>query len=514
MNKANKECIRLGDDSSLSRSGKVLEFADSVLVGWCIAGVILAMLSATVSTAFSHGLVVCFAALTLLVYWTIRVGLLRIKNYGAFLFMTSICLSVSVVVLFNGPQISDFYSQIEYARDFLRGNPLAFHVPFFEDWPDLLGYTLVETLLLCICDKVMFIKLFEAACTSAIVVVAYSCMRLLSREPFARIASLCLVLFPMFNVINCTANNQILSALLALLSVRVYMSIRAGLSSNSVIFRLLTCGILLAWARFVRPDAVLVLLALCISCVYSIVQRREPLRSSAAKAVMVGLCAMLVSYFILPVGINGLLLDAGIKSPNEGNAHVVINKLVIGTDPETDGGWSSTYGDKIQQKMAAESMSYDEAGVAIVAERIVQPEQICSLVLGKSARLWWEDANSFALHDAPQNIRTLAFASDKTFVLLLLIGLSLSGVAFLRAKRLGFSDEADNLRMLLLIIALTMAAYLFIEVQARYMYFGYIILFIIGSNALEGMLLEINKRDGSRLLSRLLERYGSRRIQS
>lgn len=266
------------------------------------------------------------------------------KHFSVKLVMFSFILYALVVVAFHTPQTNDFWAQLEAARSFMAGNTEAFHTEYFEKWPDLPNYALVEVVLLSICDSDVFVQVFQAGCMSASLLFVYKLLMIFVSFRTASVSSMLLGLLPVFVLTVGSTTNQILSATLSLAAIYCFCCIRN--TSAPLGHRLLgyiACGALLAGARFVRPDAVLVEVALLVVL---LVSRKKQLGETGDKEGRLKIAAVLalsLSYLLIGAMLTGALYASGVYSERATGENVTFNKLLSGTDLESRGRVSSYY---------------------------------------------------------------------------------------------------------------------------------------------------------------------------
>lgn len=447
-----------------------------------IVGLAFALLCGNGSVDFS--VLVGVAAILFFVYWFL--GRREYKYYPVFLFLGTFALCNIIIFVVQNPQVSDFQTQLESARSFMEGNWTAYHTPFYEIWPDQISYSLIEVLLLSICNKIAFVKIFEAACTAGIAVITYFCIREEFSQKTAQYSSAVLALFPTISFAVGSANNQMLSALLCMVALYLFVFARHRMESRKkLIVCYAICGLIVAVARFVRPDAVLVVVAMLIVIIFVSRGKDADLKGRRrANVIWKGFSALslVAAYFIIGSIITLSLGAVGIMSPEATGDRVIVNKLVMGTNSETSGAWSSDYIDRIEEKAENEGKSYQEAAMGIVVEQVSPPNSVSALLIKKAQSLWWGSSLSFNLIEADPAVANWLAKFDKGIVFFLI---SLSMVSLWARSRTRSEDFVDNTFLVYsLILVMTILAYCILEVQPRYLYFGYIIMFIMAADGI------------------------------
>ncbi len=460
----------------------------SFIVKTAVAICSLGLLAALLCCNFSLNIGVLCGSAALWAIGGFLVGKREIARFPLWLFCTSFAFYLLVILVIQSPQVSDFLFLVNSARDFIDGNAEAFHATYVNDWPDLCAAGIVDVIMLSIVNKIAFIKVCQAAASSAMCVLVYLILREITAKKYAQAGSTLLAIFPLFTFSIEMANNQVLSALFCMgalyLFIR-YAQRRHTLSTSRAIALAGLMGFLVAIARFIRPDAVLAIIALAISLlIFAFNTRkdqtdRKPIKILGAFAPT--LSALLI--YVLATSLLSFSLHAtGIASDEQHGENVAFNKLLMGTNLETSGGWSTDYQKLNTQRSQREGVSYREAAIRTIVERITDPGYTADLAVKKLQRLWWTNSETFNLNHLNGSIHAYITAIEKSWVLLLIIA---NLALFARLwKRKCTLTETQYLLPFIGILALTICAYLLIEVQPRYLYFAYIIMFILATVAI------------------------------
>lgn len=409
------------------------------------------------------------------------------RHFSLILFGGSLLFYIFVVIGFHTPQTNDFAVQIEAARNFMAGNAEAFHTEYFEKWPDLPNYAPIEVALLSICDADIFIQIFQAVCMSVTLLFVYKLLIMFVDFRVASISSMLLAFLPIFVLTVGSTTNQILSATLTLAAVYCFCYIRRGsFLLNRKIAGYVTCGILLAVARFVRPDAVLVEAALLIVLIVSRNERLGKGPSGKGYWKIAAISGLLLSYLLVGSMLTGGLYGSGVYSDRATGENVTFNKLLSGTDLESRGRVSSYYITENEKRAERDGVSYNTAVLETLLERAESPGYVLALEIEKAKTLWWNDPFTHCLYDSHPSTQEFAYDVHKACTILL-ISVNLIALGARRAKR----RIPDVYLVALVVLALTFCAYALIEVQPRYLYFAHIVMLITGAPGLEWLLAKI-----------------------
>lgn len=473
-------------DSSKSPLGIIFEICSII----CVAFLVFALLCGTNAVNISS--VIGVAIISIAIFIASKHAK---KNYfSILLFSVSFVFYVFVIFVIDTPQTNDFAVQIEAARQFIAGNPEAFHTPYFEAWPDFPNYAILEIALLSISDSAVFIQIFQALCMSLTLVCSYKLLLDLCDFRIASFVVLLLFFFPTFVFTIGSTTNQILSACLSIIAILLFCkSRRSNCKTAKMLMLFALCGLLVALARFVRPDAVLVEVAIVASAL--LVPGKIKLHKTKEIFFRIGSVLVLaLTYILVGMLISGLLYSTGIISDKATGDRVVYNKLLSGTDLDSAGRVSSYYIKNTEEKSKAENISYQEAASKVILERMTSPGYVCALEVKKAETLWWDDPFTHCLYDTYPEIEDWIKNIDKACVFFLILMVIL---AFAQCR----TRKITDLRMILYLILLeTFCAYFLIEVQPRYMYFAYIVMFILSADGFCFLWDRLHKKDSKKAL--------------
>lgn len=454
-------------------------FLIKALSVWCLVGLLFALACSFGASVNLFGSFVCITIIAILLLGAFSNDQ---SHFPIIVFLISLGCYAAIVTLLNYPQISDYEFQIDVARSFLQGDSKAFQNDYFIQYPHFVGYTLLETAILAITHKVVFIKLFEALCSSLILVVFYFIIIEFVRPKIAKVAVCLLALFPAFVLMNNVAGNQILACLLTLIAVSIFLkAIRCREAKKAIIYSCLN-GLVLSVACFIRPDSILMLAALALVGIFLPASSLKSADCSDVKTLpkrIAGACTIIVPMFAVFFAFDVLkdlaLAQTDIFHPNPKLKSLLSHKLVMGLNPASNGMWYQSYLNDINQTAAEFDLSLDDAAMKIVFDRLQNFPDILSLIVGKAKVLWWDSSFFFALTGAPKNLSDLFYFVDKGFVLLLVISNIVAIAALFKAE----SVSKNPLGIIAtLILGFALLAYLLTEVQARYLYLPYIFMFI------------------------------------
>lgn len=149
-------------------------------------------------------------------------------------------------------------------------------------------------------------------------------------------------------------------------------------------------------------------------------------------------------------------------------------KIAVGTNNASGGAWSKELVERSEAKIES-GMTPSEAHWEMVRENTKDWQKNVDTLVKKNRILWWGDSTLFAtvhLREAHPALAGFLLAFDRAWKVFLLLGLLGSLALMARRERISAAE-----RLLLLVFVGTFLAYQIIEVQPRYVYFCYIVMF-------------------------------------
>lgn len=410
-----------------------------------------------------------------------------LKYFPLLLFLSSTTVYIIMTILVDNPPTSDFLMQLESAQGFVAGNIQVYTDPYYEMYPWQIGWSLIEVFLLGLWNSTYIIKIFQCLCASGILVLVYLLVSESNGKKIAQFTSVALACFPTFFIMTGILTNQVLSAFLYLLGLFLLFSKNIPNKLRRSWMRVCGASLLFALGNFIRPDGIVVVVACIAAFLWS--QQVSPYhKMELSKAIKYGL-GLTISYLLI-----GALLSYSLEltslNPSGNTKADTTWKFAIGTNNESSGTWSMAAVERVNEKIA-HGLTRDEANLSVMMENISSPETNIETILKKNSYLWWGNSLTFGLINESSEqpyLYNLLYRIDKSFVVFCFAGCIVSFVFSLLKKRSGKVSASFPL-----IFFFTCCAYQFIEVQPRYVYFCYIIMFIIAA-------------DGFSILANLLRR--------
>lgn len=221
-------------------------------------------------------------------------------------------------------------------------------------------------------------------------------------------------------------------------------------------FSIVLCGALTAVSHLLRPEMYAVLIAAAVMCAYSIFKEGAAVRKLADAAVYIAV------FFAILFSVDVVLERNEIihQSMLEGNLKY---KIVVGLNEKTGGTWSAE-----DEQLIYDADALDE----VFAERIKSPS--VKLMLGKTVYQFGGYVYPWAMSEN-QVISQLVYRRVGTAFMAVMIIFSVLTLLFKREKRIF---------PIALILAVYMAVFMIIEIQARYNYFAVWLILILASGVL------------------------------
>lgn len=141
---------------------------------------------------------------------------LKFKNFGLILFITAFIIRVIISLWLEVPIADDFKTMYEGSLQIINGDNSFIKNNYFATFPYQMGHTFYQTILLKICNSVIFLKVINSLITATITLLIYLITKTYTKETSARTVSLLylIYLYPLY--LNTILTNQHLPALIIL----------------------------------------------------------------------------------------------------------------------------------------------------------------------------------------------------------------------------------------------------------------------------------------------------------
>lgn len=422
------------------------------------------------------------------------------RAFPVILLIASFCLYCAFAAALDNPVIQDFLRQYEAAESFMKGNASAFSTEYFGKYPYQIGWSLVESVLLAIWNSAACVKLFCCICVSLTVLLTYAIAKELTNDAAAATAGCGVALYPSVLLMPGSCSNQPLSTLLCF--VGFYLIICRGKNRASfadVLGRVLAAGVLFAFAEMIRPDVIVIVLAGMLALIIKDFVAADGMRETILKRLTAAV-SLFAAYKLTALFLTSAIVAAGLAATFDTD---VMYKIALGTNLESGGAWSAEVFERIDEKKAA-GLGASEAALAVVWENLDElsdPGALFSLVESKNQLLWWGSGFYFSTLNASGEVYDLFLHLDNSMLLIGIV-LCLASVIGLLARR---RECANGYMFLLLTLLATLAAYQIIEVQPRYFYTEFFVLFILAADGIEAISCFVSRCWGRLRASRRTE---------
>ena len=406
-------------------------------------------------------------------YWAFR-RYRKIPVFTLWLFLATFAVNLAWVFWLNPKPDSDFAVLHMAAQSLLEGN-LSFNKDaYFILWSYQLPFVAFEALLLWIWNDPLCVQIVNCLCAAGSVCLVYGILKGRVSDAAARTASVCLMVFPTMGAMSSLLTNQCCGAFFLVLGL--WLVCGAGAEKLGFV-RFPLAGLAIQVGNLLRPEGVIVLIALMAYGVFYLLRHPETLKRSAIAAVL-----LIGVYLVTGAAADQAVIRTGL-SPYGVENQLPQWKFVCGTNFETNGGYAAADFQLLADTLDPDHLPTAETDVVvkqIMSERFAHPlEDWITLLQNKMAKFWCRPGTGWALVDRTaaseeftNNIRPAIEDFDRAlFWMATMLGI----VGLLSKKR-----EPSHFVPYFVFFA-AFAAFLLIEVQPRYTYFPNF--FLIASGA-------------------------------
>lgn len=410
---------------------------------------------------------------------------IRLKNFKWFLFIYSLIIRVVAVFLLKTPIESDFKVLYDASTNLLNGDLSFNQIPYFKLWGYQIGQVVYQTLLLKICNSVIFLKIINSIISSGIVVLVYLISKELFKEKTARFISLLYSIFLFPILFNAVLSNQILSTFLTYLAIYILFAKR--FNKWSLLIRYPLVGILLGGANIIRPEGIVVLTTIIVF--YLFLLCKDNIKKTIQKAICI-----LFSYYAL-VTISSLILILTNISPIGLKNNDPLWKFVLGFNHESVGLYSTKDEYVLGNK---------ELELKLIKERTIGSiEKVPILFIKKTRNFWFasdiywsnnylenQNINILGTNISGSNINEILTNYNK-YIYYFMYGCLFIGLYKTRKEK---KNELST--FLTIFVCVYIGVYLLIEIMPRYAYLPQVALFILSGFGIEYLLnlLEVKRK--------------------
>lgn len=398
----------------------------------------------------------------------------RIPLFTLWLFLGTFAVNLSWVLWLDPEPASDFSAMYSAARSLLQGDLSFNRYSYFILWSYQLPFVALEAFLLRIWNDPMCIQLCNCLCAAGGVCLIYRMLHGGVSTAAARTTAVSLMLFPTIGAMSALLTNQCIGAFFLTLGLWLVCSAD---TKKLGFARYPLAGLSIQLGNLIRPEGVIVMIALLAYAVFYLLRHPDRLRRMA-----LGATTLAAIYLLTGTAADWAVIRTGL-SPYGVDNQLPQWKFVCGTNFETSGGYASKDFQTLYDTLDEDFLPTEQTDAVvqeILTERLSHPlKDWMELLRSKLDRFWNRPGTGWAFtdltassEDFQDRIRPAVEEFDRTFYWLAIL---LSAVGLLRKKL-----EPEQLVPYFVFFA-AFAAFLLIEVQPRYAYFPDFYLFAAGA---------------------------------
>lgn len=400
----------------------------------------------------------------------------ELPHFTLWLLILGCVLRLAMLRWIHPEPVSDFAVLYSAAQSLLRGDRSFAQTSYFTLWSYQTAFVVWEAMLLRIWNSIAMIRAVNAVLSALSVCLVYRLALPYARRASAQGIALLLTVFPFALTLPAVPTNQIPSAFFLLLGVWLC----ASPDTDALRFwRWLPAGLSLAVGNILRPDGVILLVALFVWAVFRL------LRGVQVRQTLLGMLALLVICAAVSHGADAAVRLSGLNENGLGN-RLPGWKIVCGLNETTFGTYSEEDWVVLRDTLDENhhpTEATEAAQKQMIARRLRSlPGRALHWLYYKDSRLWEDDALSWALEEAQTSHPTLcAFTAgfDRGVFYIALL-LALLGLTQRKTR------SADALLPHFVFFA-AVCAFLLIEVQPRYTYLPQLFLFAAAAPGLDAL---------------------------
>lgn len=392
---------------------------------------------------------------TVIIFWAYK---RNIPFFPIFLFAFAFLLRIIIVLCVKTPPQSDFSVMYRASQDILNNDFGFVNTVYFKNWAYQIGFVFYQSILMRICNNILFLKTVNCLLSALTVVTVYLCAKEIAGKKAAVSVSLVYCVLPFSLTLVTVLTNQIPATLLIYLAI--YVIISKELKFNLYI-RYFLFAVLCVFSNVLRPEGITVILAVVFSLVLTFNKVRF-------KQNVINILIVTSVYFLLFKIISHIFKVSGL-SPLGLTNNAPYWKFVLGLNYETSGTYSSEDTFVLGNAQAAYSL---------IKERITMPfSKLAILFCRKINSFWFKTTLDWSFGFASGGLELFGKNFDitgickwleksNTFSMVIIYALSALGTLF------GIVKKKINYKFLIFanMMLVTFGAYLLIEVQPRYVY--------------------------------------------
>ena len=399
----------------------------------------------------------------------------KLNNFTIFLIITSLLIRILTIIIFNIPQVTDYYLINEAAQKFANNDYSFVNDSYFSAWPYQLGFTIYEGLIYKLIPNIWALKILNIIYTTLTVLLVYKISNKFTTERSSRMVSLLYMILPLPLLLNVTLNNHILSALLILDATTFIIKKKIKTKDYCI------ASILIAIANIIRPESIIIVFSLFIFLLIK-------LKKKTFKKTCFNYLIFIAIYLLINITTSKLLILTNFNEKGLTNTNPTW-KFVLGSNYETCGHYS--YEDEVN------ILGNQELQLKTIKQRVSDPAKLLSLATCKINSYWTlSDFDVKSDNYKDKKILNIDFNTIKTQVIsfnsvIYLTTLLMAIIGIIKNKK---EIIKNNSYLFVIYMIVTFFVYLLIEIQARYTYFNIISIFIMSSYGYEYIFKLIDKK--------------------
>lgn len=404
-----------------------------------------------------------------------------IKHFSLLLCLGSLAITIFFALAIETPVSSDFYRILSSAQDLVVGERNFLGSDYFLQWPYQMAWVVYETAILAVWNNPLAIRLAGCLCFSLCNVIFYQMATTIFSKKSSQVMSIFHLLFLFHTTYVTVLNNSIPSAFFLYLGIYVIICQRPR--RFHPLARYALAGAVISLGNLIRPEGIIILLAILASFVIECFQRasKKTFRQVCARGFL-----LLATYLLVATVASQLVVATGLSQYGLSN-NDPLWKVVTGLNAESKGGYSSADW-ALLSAMEEEGIPRAEAEWSLITERLqASPFQMLQLFGDKISYFWSPNSLYWSLGHlseySPDLYSGVVLFNQQIYQITLL--LAFFGVVELWRKK---KFSAPHHYLIPLIILATFFCYLVVEVQSRYSYTVQWCLFFMACGGLDFLL--------------------------
>ena len=447
----------------------------------------------TVNQSYKLLLVLLTSAVVIIVLFKIfskyRVCEANYKIVLPTILLIAFLIRMFYIIIVNTQPESDFQIMYENALNIVNGTiNWTSSNNYLYNWANVIPFVWYESLVIRVFGSLFALKvmnvLFAVGCTYFIYLL---CLKIATKNS-ALIIAFFYAIFPQSIYMSSVLTNQIIALFFTLLGIVLLVY-----SQNKWYYGILS-GISLCIAEFMRPEGIVIILALLCYILLQLVTRPN----YGLKETLLCIFSVLISYFLLKNGVSVACKFWGV-APNGLNVRCMEWKFVLGLDFTSDYGGYSEKNEYILGIIDDQERRRET--IRIIVDSFKQCDNVFNFFIQKIYNFWHESSigwstwyvdlnNSFI---SQSNLNTLIDIIKQIELVFKTVMYALVGIGTVSVL---YTNKRKNFTYLLctLLFLATFFIYLLIEVQPRYNYYVMAIVFVLASVCLDFFQMSIRKR--------------------